>query len=1263
MKKRNLLSGLFLAAILSLGLAGTANANDYTDTCANFPNLPGGGTFDGNGNVDINQPNCTLNQAVTATGYISIKTTGGAIITQGLTSGSTLFVESSSTVQTGNLQAASDLTVTSQGTLTTGTITSTAGFDYIRAFSGDITAASITAGSNYIQAIADAGKITVSGATNATNPLTQIFYAGSTISLQSVTNSPNGGDVRIFANNSSGASPFTIGTSSTNGVVSITNKNSGFIYISNGSSTGGITYSGNNKLDVSNASGAAGRIVLDGNGTKITLSGTLSADGASGRGSGVIDLFGSEVVLNSATVSANSPSQTIGFINFVTDKITNSGTSTISINGNGPFPNYVDLSLFPTGSYSVTATPDPAQSITEGAYQNSSDPLVIGGSGTLNITANGNNNGIKVVGNPLSITVATKITNNGNHNVVTVDSSDGTNPNTLTLSKAVEIHSQNTAANQTANLVEMSGTTIPTPGGNIWLDTSGLTGGAGGNILLSTGSGTIPIGGTGNNFRLTANGSSTGGKGGNITLGGGATKYSIKNANGILASALGGNGDGGTITLAADTLTNATGAASTIAANGFGTGNGGKVSLTLSTNITLSSAATAFALEAKSGTTGNGGEIDVTANNVTIDSAKLTASAATNGKGGTINLKAFAAFKLTAGNIKADGVGANGLGGNISVTGDTLTFSGTGKTITANGASTQKGGNITVKATAATAAINVSATDAGGVSLSANGGPSGSGGVIDVQTPGTLTVNGTNVLVTAGGNGDGGTINFHDLGTFTLKLGTNLSADAAGTGFGGKITIAQNSSTNPMTLVTTLISAGGAYNAATNQGVVNISSPGAINASSMRLFAKSTAPNTNGGQILITGNTSAIDVHSTILDASAQSGNGTGGTVQVTGNAGILIDHVSIKADGIGTGQGGFVTLLPGPSAYGLTTAAMDTVIEAVGGANGLGGHIVLGSVARLGNDPNVHIFVNSIVQASAGQGISAVGAFGGYITINGVTCQKTFTGLGYPTAYWNCVNPGSPSATDGLPAQDLSVIIPPTGLTPQLVNNKVTLYVLANNAAFFNFFGYSQSDPTAGITFTEVGVGGVASYVDSTVFEQTSLGALTNSQLEEVTIHEHGHAIDFSGGVNGAVNSGSNAYTTALSKDDTYLNNAGAPCRVVGGVAVGPFNNVIDYSSGAQFCTNNGAGNALNNPSKYGSMTNTQIAASSQPGIFGATRNQELFAQTFAQQTYVQNVPGKTTGLPLLEVVNGLFRNGYYGCIATVIATGTNTVPQNICH
>jgi hypothetical protein len=136
-------------------------------------------------------------------------------------------------------------------------------------------------------------------------------------------------------------------------------------------------------------------------------------------------------------------------------------------------------------------------------------------------------------------------------------------------------------------------------------------------------------------------------------------------------------------------------------------------------------------------------------------------------------------------------------------------------------------------------------------------------------------------------------------------------------------------------------------------------------------------------------------------------------------------------------------------------------------------------------------------------------------------------------------------------------------------------------------------------------------SVLQNTVFPGTGSGPLSDNQLEEVTSHELGHAIDDSGGIAG-VTSGSTQYGTAITDDQNFLNNAGTPCQADG---AGPFNGLVDPSTNAQFCSNGGTGSVLNNPNGiYNGKTNSQIAAISQNGILG--KNSEMYVQAFAYQS-----------------------------------------------
>jgi hypothetical protein len=81
-----------------------------------------------------------------------------------------------------------------------------------------------------------------------------------------------------------------------------------------------------------------------------------------------------------------------------------------------------------------------------------------------------------------------------------------------------------------------------------------------------------------------------------------------------------------------------------------------------------------------------------------------------------------------------------------------------------------------------------------------------------------------------------------------------------------------------------------------------------------------------------------------------------------------------------------------------------------------------------------------------------------------------------------------------------------------------------------------------------------------------------------------------------------------------------------------------------------------------YTSKTNSQIAAISQPGIFG--KNLEIYAQAFAYQSYVILLTNQT-GYPLTETADGLLKKGFYQCAQSVGAqlAGQPYTPAYSCN
>ena len=445
------------------------------------------------------------------------------------------------------------------------------------------------------------------------------------------------------------------------------------------------------------------------------------------------------MTVTSATLNTNSPGKNIGGPAFTTNGIAISTSLTVSNNGNGAYPSGVNMSFFPVGAWSVNADSNLSDPITYGAFTGSSNPLAITGAGSLTINAIGNNNGVKVWGYPLTITPAAFTVNQqGSDDITTLGSwNGGSGYTTLTLGGTIAVHVNNNATGQTAGQIGVSATSLVQnsgTSGNILFDVSGYTGTAanGGTMYVEPSSGSLALGGTGNNITLKANGGSAGGNAGTITVGGGSVAFTVNNANAVQASALAGSSsNGGTINITGKSLTNDSGSSVAIAANGFGNGNGGTVDLQLGSGaVTFGTAATAFTVNANAATSGSGtgGTVTVKGGNVTITSPVATP-----------------AISVIAGNT-------NGTGGKITVNGSTISMSGG---LSATGSGTKPGGVITITSTG-----NLTLTGTTAVALNASGNATGAptDTAIIVTAHEAITI-GTatgDVQLTAAGSGSSG---------------------------------------------------------------------------------------------------------------------------------------------------------------------------------------------------------------------------------------------------------------------------------------------------------------------------------------------------------------------------------------------------------------------------------------------------------------------------------------------------------------------------
>ncbi|HEY9774325.1 MAG TPA: hypothetical protein V6C81_11040 [Planktothrix sp.] len=936
MKLPKLISANRLIAAMALAMLAffTAPAAHAQSACptggytGNYANFNISGTCVVNGNItpsagDVyfsGSGTLTINGSVTAPGAVTLGATGGTTTVTGAISAQDgpVFVngdngvslQSTVAATSGNLQiysSAGSISVTGAASSTgAGNIT------WINGLTG-ITLKSITS-PGQLNVETDNGALNISGATQSVGGAALI--GGTDVSLGAVTNT-GGWDVRVWANQGSSPTtdPFQIGvTNPANGVLSINDTastgNAGTIYITNGTGTGNITYSGTNNLQVSATSGQAGTIVLDGrSSSNVTLSGSITATSASGFAGGAFDVFAPALTTNAATLTFNAPSgQNVGVINLITDQITvNTGTTTLSINGAGPYPTGVNLTLNPVGSYDVNwpdySLGDP---ITYSGYTGSSNPLAITGAGSLVLNANGTGNGVKIWGYPLTITPASFTINQlGSSDNTFISSWDGgSNIGALTFGGAMSVNVQTSQASDNPGTISIGGTAFTQNSvysGLETLNASGTNGGAGGSVTFSATSGTVTIGGTSGKMSVTANGSSTGGNGGTIAFGSGnAMIITAATANAVQASALGGTGNGGTITVNAKSISNTSGASVKLAADAAGTGaSGGTIDLNLSGSAaeTFSqSTNTAFYLEALGSGGGQGGTISVTGGALTVASPSATPAfnvntAGSNGNGGKITVNSSS---LTlSGTLIAEGTGT-GAGGiiTLSSSGSTI-FSGSAVLLDARGNASATHGNDTTINVTASNAITIG-TGTGNVYMNAYNPGSGNGGSVYIKsTGGAITANGSNINASAGtGNGQGGSISLN--AKTTLTTSGNLNVQGFGSGQGGDITLTAG---GQLTGGSANVIADGGSSGGTG-GVIAISYKGST---AVTLGTVSAASSTNGGTIAVTNNNnSALSFTATTIATANVASPTTRGTTTFTENT-PASDNLTVSATTINT--------------------------------------------------------------------------------------------------------------------------------------------------------------------------------------------------------------------------------------------------------------------------------------------------------------------------------------------------------------------------
>ena len=826
MKKRNLLSGFALAALMTLGITGVAKANTYT-SCASFVAMSPPPT----GDVVVNEPGaCSLPSAINVTtGSLTI-TAGGAI-----TASSTVQAFTEVTLNAGS-------TLTANGTITTGnnrTIMLTA--------PGAITTSTI-AGSGHVGMTSSGSTITVNGVLQSALGGTAgniLLQANGNIKTVAITTNAGGGagGVEIDANKGGGNTLFKIGASSANGINGVlTTHNGTFITNGTAASTGGITITNGSKIVTGSASADGGLLFFNAQmGTFELTAGTLKTDGVSGHHSGSLVIMADTVkTAGTAVISASQAAGTAGINHFVglsTKNLNITGTSlAIKSDGDGVSGFFATSSLVPPGALTVASNGNLVSLswiVTASNTFSTNVPVAVTG-GALTMTANGNSAQVQISGYPVTFsntTIDLESKGKTNHSVQFDYFATGTGPDGLIFNNTglVTIDASGTSGG-TGGFVDLQqfGTTgggirINTPptftvntngpssGGNagpvnfnagaatigastkVVITANGPSAGAGNGALITLHPGTanLKFGTNNGDIQLSSNGGSTTGDAGTLDVQTFPTgSITIDTANAVSATVPGTDGKGGTVTLFANGAFSVTSGVSgaTINVDGKGTKDGGSITIFgTSGSVNLGTAAGGLSLSASGTTgTGNGGSVDIGSLSLTLAN-DLSVSAGTgsggNGHGGTMNFHGLGGFTVSGTpTVKADGHGT-GIAGSITaamfsfntMTLDNATFSASGDT-----AGSGKGGQLTF--------TNLGSISAKNSTLKANGGLTGSGGSLTVTGSASMDLSQSTLQADSGTSaGDGGTISLSYAATSILNAG-NISASGPN-GLGGTIQV------------------------------------------------------------------------------------------------------------------------------------------------------------------------------------------------------------------------------------------------------------------------------------------------------------------------------------------------------------------------------------------------------------------------------------------------------------------------------------------
>ncbi|MFN8655619.1 MAG: hypothetical protein U0105_04720 [Candidatus Obscuribacterales bacterium] len=924
-------------------------------------------------------------------------------------------------------------------------------------------------------------------------------------------------DVRIHANIGRDTAPaFLAGGGGTNGSgqITVTNRSyvafdggkAGVIAISNGPN-GDIHLNGNRLKCVTGDKGTPG-IVADAGSGQIRLVGgsPLSVDGDASHDAGFIILMGGELrAPNAAVVSASdtqgSAETEAPTVILAVDKITLPGSLAVNCNGNTG----TSIKLAPKDSAGMDIVHiDYTQPIRPQGVSPVVHELAITGAGSLSLTANSKSGSILCSGDPLRFanSGATHIESEGDDSKIELQfaGSPSGQESLIFTGGAVEVTADN--PQHDGGTILVTADKVKNTASSVSMHANALSDGKGGTISLDIDRGNLSLGTAAGTMSLAATGMGSG-AGGTISVenaehNGTITLDPTFSTAALNVAALGSNGDGGHIDLHADHLVNsATGGNSGLTANGVGTGNGGHIGLRLTDSITIGGAPGLFMTAISTGS-GNGGDVDIvsTQGSVTIDSASLSVTAGTDGRGG----------KITAKTLQSS---------------STLTVNGS---LTANGQNTKKGGDIKVLAAGM---LNISTAQ-----FHADGGPRGAGGSVELSAGGNLTVNAGQVTALAGtlGSNKGGEISLTTTNNGNLTVNTELNADGAGNGQGGGVTLKAEGA---LDLSLGSLSAKGGSDG--DGGTVSVE--GRSVALDGTRVSVTPGTDSNGGSISIKA-TEDLTLSGTI-DASGN-GSGIGGTISLISDGSADISSAILHADGGDSdGDGGTIQITTA-SEVDISALATNT-ITARGAGSGKGGTV------RIPFSSEADYL--DIINITAGPDAASVSCLvacvrGGLMQVRGgVEVREWLTDFGaFPERYYSSTSLTEESAAENKVAVAASLLHP--NMRTGLQNAHVNIFVMESKATYNQMFpSRSTIKSVAGITLVQP-LADPQKY--TFIFRTADFSGDNVPYMSGTIVHELCHSLDqyvwnnassfnptWTGAANTDLNDFNNNHTCQVSVDD----------------------------------------------------------------------------------------------------------------------------------